>query len=136
MVRRALEELSKLGFEIPRLTLTWIKAHVGHEGNDTNRAKRILQLPRLKMKRFVEITTVHNNLSYFQFKIDPDVNPMCRFCEEENETFHHFITNCPRPRQVRLDNIRYFTPYDWKVNELLQFSFTPEINDYLERKDY
>ena len=116
MVRRTVEELSKLGFEIPRLTLTWIKAHVGHEGNelgdedakqgaleptmsvkvdipiskteisnrlkeqkyskrhlrwttspeykhsklflskpDTNRAKRILQLPRLKMKLFVEI---------------------------------------------------------------------------------
>ena len=61
---------------------------------------------------------------------------MCRFCEEENETFHHFITNCPSLRQERLDNIRYFTPYVWKVNEQLQFSFTPEINDYLERKDY
>ena len=34
MVRRTVEELSKLGFEIPQLTLTWIKAHVGHEGNE------------------------------------------------------------------------------------------------------
>ena len=25
---------------------------------------------------------------------------------------------------------------DWKVNELLHFSFTLEINDYWERKDY
>ena len=72
------------------------------------------------MKRFVEIITGHNNLSYFHFKVDPDVNPMCRFCEEENETYHHFISNCPRLRQVRLDNITYFTPYDWNLNELLQ----------------
>ena len=68
--------------------------------------------------------------------VDPDVNPMRRFCKEENETFHNFVTNCPGLRQVGLDNIRYFTPYDWKVNKLLQYSFTPEINDYLERKDY
>ena len=160
-VNRTINELSKLGYDIPRLTLTWIKAHVGYKGNELadtaakqgalepemsikldiplsrteisnklkdlfnakwklrwktskdykhskkflenpnqNRAKKILQLPRLKMKRLVEIITGHNNLSYFQFKIDPDVNPLCRFCEEANETFHHFITDCPRLRQL------------------------------------
>ena len=102
---------------------------------DTARAKKILQLPRLKMKRLVEIITGHNNLSYFQFKVDPDVNPLCRFCEEENETFHHFITDCPRLRQFRLDCIRHFDEHSWKVDELLNFSYIPEINDYLERKD-
>ena len=38
---------------------------------NSNRAKKILQLPRLKMKRLVEIITGHNNLSYFQYKVDP-----------------------------------------------------------------
>ena len=183
-----------MGHDIPRLTLAWIKAHVGYEGNEladtaakqgalepemsikleiplsqteisnklkvmfTNkwrirwttskeykhskkflakpcsiRAKKILQLPRLKMKRLVEIITGHNNLSYFQYKIDPDVNPFCRFCEEENETFHHFITDCPRLRQFRADTIGHFNSGDWKINQLIQFSFIPEINDYLEK---
>lgn len=34
LVHRTNEELSRLGFEIPRLTLAWIKAHIGHEGNE------------------------------------------------------------------------------------------------------
>ena len=196
-VRRTMQELSNLGSEIPRLTLAWIKAHVGHEGNeladlaakqgalepqmsikveiplskteidntlksliynkwqlrwtsspdykhsklflnkpDTTRAKKILQLPRLKTKRLVEIITGHNNLSYFQFKVDPDVNPLCRFCEEQNETFHHLVTDCPRLRQFRTDNIKPFDGNSWSVAELLNFSYIPEINDYLERKDY
>lgn len=82
------------------------------------------------------IITGHNNLSCFQFKIDPDVNPMCRFFEEEIETFHHFITTCPRLRQLRQNNIRHYETYDWKINEMLTFSQTREINDYLEKKDY
>ena len=100
------------------------------------RAKKILQLPRLKMKRLVEIVTGHNNLSYFQFKVDPDVNPLCRFCEEENETFHHYISECPRLRQFRADTIGHFNISTWKTSQLLNFSYIPEINDYLERKDY
>ena len=93
---------------------------------DTNRAKRILQLPRLKLIIFVEIITGHNNLSYFQFKVDPDFNPLCRFCEEENETFLHFITNCPHLKQnsslsfkivfgnllgIRLNSFKFLNPH-------------------------
>ena len=88
------------------------------------------------MKRLVEIITGHNNLSYFQFKVDPDVNPLCRFCEEQNETFHHLITDCPRLRQFRTDNIKHFDGNSWKVAELLNFSYIQEKNDYLERTDY
>lgn len=96
----------------------------------------MLQQPRLKMKRLVEIITGHNNLSCFQYKIDRDVNPMCRFCKEENETFHHFITKCPRLRQMRKDSIKPFTQGDWKAYDLIKFSFLKEINNYQERKDY
>ena len=88
------------------------------------------------MKRLVEIMTGHNNLSYFQFKVDPDVSPLCRFCEEQNKTFHHYITDCPRLRQFRTDNTGHFDSNTWKTTELLNFSYIPEINDCLERKDY
>ena len=196
-VQQTTQELSKLGYDIPRLTLTWIKTHVGYEGNEladtaakqgalepdmsikikvpiskteiTNKlkelinnkwmlrwttstdykhsknfltnpdpilAKKILQLPRLKMKRLVEIVTGHNNLSYFQFKVDPDVNPHCRFCEEQNETFYHFISDCPRIRQLRIDKLPFLDGGAWNTEQLLNFSYTREINVYLERKDY
>ena len=196
-VHRTIRELSPLGYNIPRLTLAWIKSHVGYKGNEladtaakqgalepemsikieipiskteisnnlrelinnkwmlrwttsteykhsknflikpnSNIAKKILQLLRLKMKRLVEIITGHNNLSYFQYKIDPDVNPLCRFCEEQNETFHHFITDCPRLRQFRADTIGNVETSNWKMTSLLDFCYIPEINDYLEKKDY
>ena len=32
-VQRTIPELSQLGYDIPRLTLAWIRAHVGYEGN-------------------------------------------------------------------------------------------------------
>ena len=99
-------------------------------------AKKILQLPRLKMKRLVEIVTGHNSLSLFQLKVDPDVNPLCRFCEEENETFHRFITDCPRLRQFRADTVGHFDTGTWRTAKLLNFSYIPEINAYLERRDY
>ena len=38
MVRQTAEELSKLGFEIPQLTLTWIKAHVAHNERKSGHA--------------------------------------------------------------------------------------------------
>ena len=181
-----------MGYDIPSLTLAWIKAHVGYEGSEladtvakqgalepemsikvkipiskteiTNKlwdlihnkwrlrwvtsteykhskkflkkpdpilAKKILELPRLRMKRLVEIVTGHNNFSYFQFKVDPDANPTCRFCDEQNETFHHFITDCPRLRQFRADTVGEYNSNKWKPTQIINF---PEINDYLERK--
>ena len=78
------------------------------------------------MKRLVDIITGHNKLSYFQFKVDPDVNPLCRFCEEQNETFHHFITDCPRLRQFRLDTVGDNDRNTWKSAQLLNFSYIPE----------
>ena len=64
MAWRTVEELSKLSFEIPRLTLTWIKAHVGHEGNkmakqgvlETDMSKKV-DIPNSK----TEISTRLNN---------------------------------------------------------------------------
>ena len=56
--------------------------------------------------------------------------------EEQNETFHRYITDCPRLRQFRTDNTGHFDSNTWKTAELLNFSYIPEINDYLERIDY
>ena len=39
VVRQTVHELSKLGFEIPRLMLTWIKAHEGNEMADLAASK-------------------------------------------------------------------------------------------------
>ena len=58
MVRQTEEELSKLGFEIPRLRLTWIKAHLGQEGNElANKAAKQRALePTMSIKVGIPIS--------------------------------------------------------------------------------
>ena len=55
------------------------------------------------MRRFIECTTGHNNLNYLQSKICPeDVSELCRFCEEEPETFDHLLNECPCFHQAQV----------------------------------
>ena len=58
------------------------------------------------MCRLIECTIGHNNLNYLQSKIYPeDVSELCRFCEEEPETFDHLLSECPCFQQARFDII-------------------------------
>ena len=41
------------------------------------------------------ILTGHGGLNAHQSKIDPDISPDCRFCEEAPETIDHLIFTCP-----------------------------------------
>ena len=48
------------------------------------------------MRRLLELITGQNNLNYVQSKIYPgEISELCRFCEEEEETFEHLINECP-----------------------------------------
>ena len=38
--------------------------------------------------------TGHNNLAYFQSKINAEIDPICRLCHQANETLHHLMTDC------------------------------------------
>ena len=60
---------------------------------DKNKTKKLLQHGRTYMRRIIECTTGHNTLYYLEGKIYPeDVPELCRFCEEEKETFGHLAT--------------------------------------------
>ena len=60
-----------------------------------NKSKDILKLSRSQMRRLIELITGQNNLNYIQSKVNPDLSEMCRFCEEEEETFAHLLNECP-----------------------------------------
>ena len=63
---------------------------------DRNKSKQILHLSRGQMRRLIELISGQSNLNYVQNKIHPlDISPMCRFCEEEDETFEHLLNECP-----------------------------------------
>ena len=99
------------------------------------KSKEILQLARGQMCRLIEIISGHNNLNYLQSKIYPhDVSELCRFCEEEDETFDHLIFECPCFRIARQDiflDRDFKGTLDWKPHELLKFCNNPQIYEAL-----
>ena len=102
---------------------------------DSNQAKYVIKLGRLELSRFIKIITGHNGLFYFRSKIDPEINPECRFCLEKEETFYHLATECPVHRKNRneifLDNLP-ITDTRWSVRTLLIFSQVPGVREALD----
>ena len=173
-----------------RVRLVWIKAHVGHPGNEKadelakdgtklgtiqhialpkqatkfaikfafdeiwkyqwsiyndgrqskqfypsinrNKAKYSYNLSRQELGRLIRITTGHNNLFYHRSNVDRSrsTSPLCRFCQDSNETFYHFATSCPAFRLSRLhyfQNDSCFTNGRWSIRQILDFSNIPSI---------
>ena len=102
---------------------------------DKNKAKYVCKLNRVKLSRFVRIITGHNSLFYFRNKVDSEINSICRFCLEEDETFIHLLMICPRFNEKRKEIFlgkEIKDDLEWKIDELLRFSETSGINDALE----
>ena len=89
---------------------------------DKNRANKINNLSRSHLSKLITIITGFNALSYKQFKANPEINPLCRLCNEENETFWHFVTECPRLKTIRDEVFLDKLPDtdNWSANQLLQ----------------
>ena len=102
---------------------------------DCQKSKQIYNLSRLQLGRFVRIITGHNQLQYFQSKANCQLSPLCRFCNEDMETFHHFVFECPSlfhsRRGVFVDNLPD-KDMNWSVSKLLEFSYLPHINRLLD----
>ena len=84
---------------------------VFYKSPDKQKAKYILKLSSYNAGRMVRLLSGHNNLGYFQNLLNPDVSPTCRLCEEETETFEHWITECPVLRQARMDILKVVNVY-------------------------
>ena len=100
---------------------------------DKNKSKEILKLSRSQMRRLLELITGQNNLNYVQSKIYPNlISELCRFCEEEEETFAHLINECPcfnTYRREILNKKPIIKTLKWKPKTLLDFSYIPAIEE-------
>lgn len=103
--------------------------------HDKSKAKQAYSQSRLRLGRFVRIISGHNNLRYYQSKLDVSISPICRFCGEEPETFHHFVFECPAlfhsRRRIFLDQLPD-RDMNWSVKSLLEFSYLPHIHRLLD----
>ena len=103
---------------------------------DPNKAKYVYKLARLELGRFVRIITGHNNLNFFQAKLGLATSPVCRLCNEGDETITHMMTDCPAlmlPRHEILQGRLPLPDMEWSVRKLLDFSYYPSINEAFER---
>ena len=97
------------------------------------RSKELLSKGGRMVGMVVRAITGHNALNYFCSKIDPDIDPNCRFCEEEEEEFWHLVTKCPVFHSVRNDIFCERDPAfdDWEVDKLVAFLNNVEINQIM-----
>ena len=104
-------------------------------GPNPGKARYVYKLARLELGRFVRIITGHNNLSFFQTKLGYQTNRSCRFCGTGDETISHLLNCCPRFINVRREILKDKQPMPdmrWSVRELLEFSYSPGINEAFE----
>jgi hypothetical protein len=115
-----------------RMTKQFLSKH------DKMAGRRACNLSKSSLSRLIQLVTGHNFLSYFQSKLDSTINPLCRLCEQTNETFFHLLTDCPalavKRRTWFLD--RPPTTDNWRPRELLSFSLEEPINSWITDRDY
>ena len=76
---------------------------VFYDGPDRRLGKVVSRLSRKDMTLFIHAITGHNNLNYMNSIIINNNTPLCRFCEEEDESFQHLYEECPVFWRQRLE---------------------------------
>ena len=109
------------------------------DGLDKNKAKGILRLSRSNLTLLIRAITNHNFLGAHQNKVDTNISTCYRFCEEENETFVHLLTDCRVLRQTQQDIFLDTPPleqsdWSWSIKKVLQFINSPSVLHALATK--
>ena len=103
---------------------------------DASKTKYILKHGRHKVTRLLNIFTGHNTLNYHASLQNGLLSDCCRFCNIAQETFYHWITECPRLRIYRedifLDSIPIYE-MKWSVQKVLDFSYKPSVCNALDQ---
>ena len=108
-----------------------------YPNQDISKAKQLLTLSRKKSRRLIEAVTGQNNLHYLQNKIKK-MEHLCRLCEEGEETFDHFVNDCPCLRQARQEHFglnKIEGSHRWTIKGLLEYSMIKTIDSALKGKD-
>ena len=85
----------------------------------------------LNLSLWIRSITGHNNLAYFQSKLDPLIDPTCRLCHLDNETVFHLLTNCDalydQQRDI-LGNMTIGNGHTWSIKKIMTFLRSPTVN--------
>ena len=48
----------------------------------------------ITVSTWIKAITMHNNLAYFQSKLDNEISQTCRLCQSQPEILIHLISDC------------------------------------------
>ena len=101
-----------------------------HARHHKSTSDELIQWTRLKLGRYIRAVTGHSNLLYHLHTIDHTISPLCRFCLQANEDFHHLATQCP-PFWWERHYITAREPHnhEWSIHQIIEFAFHPSINE-------
>ena len=91
---------------------------------DRKKSNILCKLDRKTLGLIVQAITGHNRLKYHESKVNGLEDSSCRFCQWEDETSAHLITECPAFWRSRMDIFGHTLMDDlpeWKVSQLLIF---------------
>ena len=96
-----------------------------YDGPDQNKSKGVMKKSTMSLNCWIQCITGHNNLAYFQSKLDIEINSTCRLCRESQETMYHLLTECPATQKLQRDIFQNRIPlpdrtWSKKTHKLLQ----------------
>ena len=100
--------------------------------------KEMSKLSRSALATLIKIPTGQKkNLNYLTSIIYPGHSELCRFCEEDDETFIHLLNECPVFREHRLALLKGSVVVDTLELDpkiLVRYAKHPDIEDALQRR--
>ena len=103
------------------------------KGYSKKNGKEALKMGRSRLGTLIRIITGHNGLNYFRSKVDRELSGLCRFCEESDETFWHFATDCPVFITERRDSfLGKDIECEWTVDMLMNMAEHTKIAKALQ----
>ena len=97
-----------------------------------------MKLAKSQLTRLIEIVTGQNYLNYMRSKTFKDEEEeLCRFCEEESETFDHLLVFCPvfwRERAKLFKGGLALENETWDPGGIVEFSREIRIDDAMNQR--
>lgn len=88
-------------------------------------SREMWNLNRGQIRAAVSIMTGHARLNRDKNRANPDESPLCRYCEDEEETVKHIYMHCDQLDELR---VRYFGKYSLEYHELGEYDLSVFIN--------
>ena len=104
---------------------------------DSLKSKDLYKETRIKVGKLIRVISGHNTLNYHMSLMAPGHDHRCRFCEAANETFYHYLTECPGFETLRAEIFYKFALHkeevpELKVQDILNFAEDTRICHALE----